>query len=98
MKTIQQISQYAEVVEASLMLDVPTDEISLIPLITGDSLDSEELCVIYRDYLFFVQECDYRKQKEPSFKDWLIDSQFDGLSRAMGIAERKRLIGLGIEL
>lgn len=95
---IKETEQQTEVVVASIQLDVPTTELALIPLITGDFLDSEELCMIYRDFLFFVQECDYRQQEEPTLKDWLIDTQFDGLTRAEGVAERARLIGLGIEL
>jgi len=95
---IKDTEQQTEVVVASIHLDVPTAELALIPLITGDFLDSDELIMIYRDYLFYLQECDYRQQKEPSLIDWLIDTQFDGLTRVEGVIERARLIGLGIEL
>ena len=95
---IKETEQQTEVVVASIQLDVPTAELALIPLITGDTLDSDELIMIYRDYVFFVQECEYRQQEEPSLKDWLVDTQFDGLTRAEGVAERARLLGLGIEL
>lgn len=95
---IKETEQQTEVVVASIQLDVPTEELRLIPLITGDFLDNEELVMIYGQYLSYVKECDYLQQEELSLKDWLIDTQFEGKSRAEGVAERKRLEGLGFKL
>lgn len=98
MKSVQQISQYAEVVEASVILGVSVEELSKIPVITGDTLDSDELCMIYAQYLSYVQGCENMQQQERSLQDWLIDTQFEGLTRMEGVAERARLIGLGFKL
>lgn len=95
---IQTLDQYAEVVEASIVLGISVAEVELIPIITGDILDSEELVLIYEQYLSYMQDCDYSQREEPSLRIWLLDNQFDGLSRSESAAERKRLLELGVEL
>jgi len=88
---VENIDQQNEIMLASISLGISANFVELIPKITGDVLDCDELIMIYKQYQAAGSEF-------VSLSDWLIDSQFYGLTRVDGIAERKRLIGLGIVL
>lgn len=81
-------NQADEIMLASIALGESAPEIGLIPLITGDALDNEELVMIYG---YFVEEAGGR-----DLRTWLLDTQFEGLSITEGVAERKRLESLGV--
>lgn len=88
---VEIITQQNEIMLASIVLGISVSFVELIPKITGDVLDCEELIMIYKQYQ--TVGADYC-----TLKDWLIDTKFEGLSREEGVIERNRLLGLGIEL
>lgn len=83
--------QQNEIMLASISLGISATYLELIPKITGDNLDHEEIVMIYKQYQAAGSEF-------VGLEDWLIDTQFEGKSRAEGVAERKRLEGLGFKL
>lgn len=83
-------NQDDEIMLASLALSESASEIALIPLITGDKLDNEELVMIYKDFEIETKE-DGR-----DLRIWLLDSQFFGLNNDESGSERVRLLELGV--